>query len=224
MSLEASVQALHSDRLVTSSTAASSEAARTAGRLDGRQARAERTHRRVLEGLRECLRDGDLEPTARSVALKAGVSLRAVFRHFHHLDALYAEVFHLEYELLVGAERRLVPEAPAAERIRRLVAQRARRNERLAPIRRGGQRFEPSSSAILAQYDWVRRRERDELATLFSGELETLTAPARRDAIAAVSAALSWAVWEELRRHERLSAIVSRGLLERIIGSAFPPA
>lgn len=187
--------------------------------LDGRQARAERTHRAVLEGLRGCLRDGDLEPTARTVAERAGVSLRAVFRHFHHLDTLYSEVFVLEYESIVGSERRIRTDISLQERIRRVVAQRVRRSEKLAAVRRGAQRFD-HSAALLDSYERVRRREREEIAILFAAELEPKSGSERRDTIAMISAALSWTVWEELRRHERLSATFARAVLERLTRSA----
>lgn len=141
-----------------------------------------------------------------------------MFRHFHHLDSLYAEVFALEYDRVVGSERRVRRDASLEDRIRRLVAQRARRNERLAPIRTGGQRFEHSTE-LLAQYEKVRRRERDEVASLFADVLDLMSTSQRRDALATISAALSWAVWEELRRHERLSAPVSRSVLERLVHS-----
>lgn len=219
MGLELRTLALHIGRVVASPPTITAEALRRTGRLDGRQARSERTHRAVLDGLRECLRDGEIEPTARSVASKAGVSLRAVFRHFHHLETLYSEVFVLEYERVVGSERKIRTDISVDDRVRRLVAQRARRNERLAPVRGGGQRFEHSAE-LLEQYERVRRRERDEAAALFGEEIGRMSVSERRDALATISAALSWTVWGELRHHERLSAPVSRAVLERLVHSA----
>ena len=56
---------------------------------DGRVARGQRTRRSVAEALMELLRAGETDPTAKAVALRAGVSLRLVFHHFADMDDLY---------------------------------------------------------------------------------------------------------------------------------------
>ncbi len=56
---------------------------------DGRVARGQRTRRNVAEALMDLLRAGETDPTAKTVARRAGVSLRLVFHHFADMDDLY---------------------------------------------------------------------------------------------------------------------------------------
>jgi len=58
------------------------------GSLDGRTQRRERNREKVIEALLDIIRTGDMEPSAASIADRAGVSHRSVFRYFADLDDL----------------------------------------------------------------------------------------------------------------------------------------
>ena len=49
---------------------------------DGRAARALRTRQAVADALLRLLEEGELRPTSRMIAEKAGVSERTIFQHF----------------------------------------------------------------------------------------------------------------------------------------------
>jgi AcrR family transcriptional regulator len=69
--------------------------------LDGRRLRGKRSRAQIVEALFDLVRDGELDPSAMSVAARAGVGLRTVFRHFEDMDSLYREISHkLEAEIL----------------------------------------------------------------------------------------------------------------------------
>jgi AcrR family transcriptional regulator len=58
------------------------------GRSDGRAVRSARSHRAIVDAMRALHADGDLHPTARRIAERAGVSLRTVWQQFADMEAL----------------------------------------------------------------------------------------------------------------------------------------
>lgn len=182
---------------------------------DGRHARAERTQKAVTQGMLDCLEAGDVHPTAQHVAERAGVSVRAVFRHFDHLETLFAAVCELQYDRVLRSLRRVKVTGTLSDRVVAFIVQQARLNERISPVRRGAQRYEPVSPAIARCNERLRQRDREEIARVFETELAELPQNERREAIRALAATSSWSHWEELRRHEHLAAPRARKVLER---------
>jgi AcrR family transcriptional regulator len=61
-------------------------------RPDGRRLRTEESRRRVIAALLDCVRDGDFDPSADTVAHRAGVGLRTVFRLFKDKEGLFQQM------------------------------------------------------------------------------------------------------------------------------------
>ena len=183
--------------------------------VDGRHARAERTQRAVTQGMLDCLEAGAIHPTARDVAEKAGVSVRAVFRHFDHLEILFAAVCELQYGRVLRSLRRVKSEGPLESRVVAFVVQQSRLNDRISSVRRAAQRYEAISPAIGRCNDRLRQRDRDEIARVFERELETFDPAEARERVRAIAATVSWTYWEELRRHGNVAAPRARRILER---------
>lgn len=59
---------------------------------DGRHSRSIATRKRIVTGFIELIAEGIVVPTAEQVALRAGIGLRTVFRHFDDMETLYREV------------------------------------------------------------------------------------------------------------------------------------
>jgi AcrR family transcriptional regulator len=59
---------------------------------DGRHSRSIATRQRIVAGFIELIGEGKVSPTAEQVALRAGIGLRTVFRHFDDMETLYREV------------------------------------------------------------------------------------------------------------------------------------
>lgn len=59
---------------------------------DGRRLRSNRSRRRIIEALFELIAAGDMAPSAVSVAKRANVGMRTVFRHFEDMDSIYDEM------------------------------------------------------------------------------------------------------------------------------------
>ena len=79
-------------------TSALRSAQRSAPKPDGRRERSATSRRRILAALVELLESGEPSPTAESIAARAGVSLRTVFRHFEEMENLHLEIAAMVFE------------------------------------------------------------------------------------------------------------------------------
>ena len=150
--------------------------------------------------------EGTLRPSADEIAARAGVSRRAVFRHFDNMDTLLEEVARLQIERVSSEPFPPVLETGSLEnRIDAIAAHSAHRNERVTPVRRAALLSEPFSRVIQERHAWLRKRVRAQIRQVFSEELNALPDSLRGDRIAQLRALLSFSYWEALRRHEGLS-------------------
>src|SRR3954465_9363789 len=93
--------------------------------IDGRNARADRTHRALMEAMLELLDEGDLKPTSAAIASRAGVSERTLFQHFPDREALFQGAALAQAERIAPLIKDLPgPDAPVGQRVRAFVAQR----------------------------------------------------------------------------------------------------
>ena len=65
---------------------------------DGRRQRSQRSREKILKALWELMLNGDMSPSAATIAEHAGVGLRSVFRHFEDLDTILRELMALIYD------------------------------------------------------------------------------------------------------------------------------
>ena len=190
---------------------------------DGRRARSHRTRAAVAEAMLDCLEDGLLRPSAKQVAERAGVSTRAVFRHFDNMEALLEEAAQLQIERVMRQLPSVVTEGSLEQRIDALVLHSVRRNEIIAPVRRAALLFEPFSKVIRQRNAWLRAVARRQVRSAFAPELNALSEVQRSDRIAALRALLSFSYWEELRRHVRLSEDVASRVLRDAVQALLRP-
>ncbi|MEM9177924.1 MAG: TetR family transcriptional regulator [Myxococcota bacterium] len=186
---------------------------------DGRHARSERTREAVAEAMLDCFEDGLLRPGAGEVAARAGVSTRAVFRHFENMDALVEAAATLQLERLAGQLPPFAFEGTREQRVEALVTRAAYGFERTTRVRRAAELLEPFSEAVQDRYAWLRSEVRRSLRRAFAEELRGLSERERREKTAALRALLSFRYWEELRRHERLSVASAKRVLVSAIHS-----
>lgn len=190
---------------------------------DGRHARSDRTRAAVAEAMLDCLEDGLLRPGAREVAERAGVSTRAVFRHFDNLEALLEQAAELQTERVMTRLPPVVLEGTLDDRIEALVARTSRGFELTAPVRRAALLSEPFSRTIRERHAWLRAEVRRSVRRVFQEELDRLAEPQRRDRIAGLRALLSFSYWDELRQHERLSVTAATRVLSAAIHALLRP-
>jgi AcrR family transcriptional regulator len=172
--------------------------------LDGRVARSHRTRAAIVEALVDLLQEGNPQPTVEEIAARAGVAPRTVFQHYADREALFAAVSeHREAHLaeLMGA---IDPEAPLAQRVEEVVAQRVRVYEWIAAVRRGALLMEPFSESVRASLESFRAAKRAELARVFAAEIAARPESERATLTAALGAAGSWSAWDALRSQQGL--------------------
>jgi AcrR family transcriptional regulator len=124
---------------------------------DGRTLRSATTRRAVAEAYLNLVDGGDMRPTARAIAAEAGVSERAVFRHFQDMETLHSEAAVLQIQRV---SRDVPPPAPTTGPVEERAALLARRwctlHERVTPVRRVALLHEPFSTEIARRLAWIR--------------------------------------------------------------------
>ena len=166
---------------------------------DGRSARSQRTREAVVRALLDLIADGDVRPTARRVADRAGISLRSVYVHFEDLEDLFLAAAHEQTLLVAGLSRHVPDDGPLEDRVAAYVEQRCAILEAVAPIRRAADLQEPFSPTMSRLLDYARSAARSELARVFRTELSRLAGAEQRRRLAAVDAMASSAAWRLLR-------------------------
>ncbi|OJF12975.1 TetR/AcrR family transcriptional regulator [Couchioplanes caeruleus] len=183
-------------------------------RIDGRTARAERTRAAIVEAHLMLLREGELRPTADRIAKRAGVSLRALWSHFADMEALFAASGQLTLDQRDDIHEPIPRDLPLERRIELWCHQRARQLEQIAPVARASSLKEPFSPALQSYRRIHIQRVRDELKSLFAGEIG-----GDEDTLNALTAAAMWPTWGTLRDAMGLDPAAARTALARIVRS-----
>jgi AcrR family transcriptional regulator len=173
-------------------------------RLDGRAARSQRSRLAIIDALIALLQEGNVQPKIEDIAARAGVASRTVFGHYPDREALFAAVSsyrEAHLEALMGA---IDHDAPLAQRIADVVAQRARVFEWIASVRRAALLMEPFSESVHASLEGFRAAKRAELQRVFAAEIAARDATERDALVAALGAAGSWSHWDALRTQQQL--------------------
>jgi len=173
--------------------------------VDGRHARSAHTRKAIAAAMFDLIVAGSPQPTAQEIAERAGVSARAVFRHFDNLEALLDEVARHQIEQVSRELPPIVTEGTLERRVAALVANSVCRNELITPVRRAVLASYSVSSQFEVRHAWLRGVVRKQLKKVFSSELARLPDKNRAERIAAMRALLSFSYWIALREHEGLS-------------------
>jgi AcrR family transcriptional regulator len=186
---------------------------------DGRVARGQRTRRNVAEALMEALRAGEPDPTAKSVALRAGVSLRLVFHHFADMDDLYQFVAALQLRRQWVTMPQLPPTLSLPTRIERTVAHRAALFEEDSEIRRALVGRAPTSQSVRRAVAAADTLFLEDLEATFAPELAPLSGSARGELLGAMDTGTSWEAWERLRTTSGIPVRGARRVMSLILES-----
>lgn len=189
---------------------------------DGRTARSARTRDAVVEAYLELVEEGDHRPTARSIAERAGVSLRSVYVRFEDRDGVAVAAAQRQWERIVAIARPLPLDAPFATRVAAFIDQRARVLEMVAPVRRAAEHEESFSRELPRLLDWARNLARDEIATVFAPELARLSGAAHTRRLDALDVVCGTGTWEALRRHRGLPVPGARRVMTEMIEALLP--
>jgi AcrR family transcriptional regulator len=188
----------------------------TSARIDGRTARAERTRHAIVEAHLTLLEEGDLRPTGERIAQRAGVSLRALWTNFKDMETLFAAGARRLMERQQAEFVPVPPDLPLPARVEAFCKQRARMLEIIAPAARSAALREPFSPQLRRNRAWFIAGTREEIETLFAGELAA--AGGGRDGLLdALTVATTWSAWSMLRDELHHDVEAARGVMSRIV-------
>lgn len=184
---------------------------------DGRSARAARTRDAVVDALLSLLDDGNLRPTARQVAQRAGVSLRSVYVHFDDLDDLFTAAAHQHFERVRDLIERIPDHGPLETRLDLFTRQRGRIHEASAQVRRAAVLQEPFSNALAEVLSLARKLSRAEIELVFGDEIGRCEGDDRTRVVVELDMLSSAATWETLRLQYEQSADEAREIVADLL-------
>lgn len=181
---------------------------------DGRRLRSEVSRRRIVEAMRELIREGSVAPRAEEVAARADVGLRSVFRHFDDMESLYreiAEAMLIEVTPMLNLPQ---PAGTTAEIIAEMIDRRIKLFERIMPFRTAADVHLHRSPFLLE--DRLRMNE-----MLRKAMRSALPAELRKDRtlLDALEAVFSFEFWRRLRWDQQLSPAQARRAVELTVTS-----
>ena len=194
------------------------------GAVDGRTARAQRTLRTISEAHIGLINDGELKPSARQIAARAGVSVRALWDHFKDMEALMANTAARQLAEQDEAFGPVPAVLPLAERVAAYSSQRAAILEAVAPLARAADLQRPFSAALQQNLQENLKRIRDDVERLFEAELGELDPVHRTRLVLSICAAADWANWKLLRDSFGQSSDEARAVVENTLAALLDAA
>jgi TetR/AcrR family transcriptional regulator of autoinduction and epiphytic fitness len=194
----------------------------TPPRVDGRVARGERTRAAIVTAFLDLITEGDPRPSARSIAERAGVSVRSIFQHFADLESLRDDVLSIQTERVRPLVLDLDRQGDLEQRISALADQRCALYEFIAPLRRS-MTYVERGPAIELRVAEMADALRHQVVLQFRTELTALGPERRRPASAALDALTSYEAWDQLRRSQGLSPADARHAVATALAALLRP-
>jgi AcrR family transcriptional regulator len=181
--------------------------------VDGRAARKAATRDAIADALLDLVREGQLRPTAREIAARAGISLRSVYHHFDDLEDLFCVAARRQFDRIAPMLTPAAEDGTLQERVAGVVRRRAQLYEQLGAIRHATELQEPFSPTLQRLAANAQTRGREELERVFASELSALDESARARMIATIDALTTGNAWDLFRvRHALPSADAERAM------------
>ena len=179
-------------------------------------ARAVRTRRAVADAMLDLIGEGDLRPTSKVIAERAGVSERTIFQHFSDLEMLFGAAAERVGEG-IGARAQKVPiDGDFETRLAGFVHEMAYLNEAMTPVRRASRLHEPYSPVLQEALRGMREIRRRVAEKVFAPELDAFeVVSVRVRALDAATLLSLWSSWENMRVHLRLGRAEARSTLKQ---------
>ncbi|MEE3328999.1 MAG: TetR/AcrR family transcriptional regulator [Myxococcota bacterium] len=181
---------------------------------DGRAARALRTRQAVADALLRLLEEGELRPTSRMIAEKAGVSERTIFQHFEDLETLFCVSASRLGDRVFRNLDFISSDGPFEQRLKAYLDELVYLHETVSPVRKASRLHESFSPVLDRSLRSWREALRKGIDLVFVGVLRRLPEdkrPAVREGLALIA---TWSSWENMRTHSGLSLEEARSVLE----------
>jgi AcrR family transcriptional regulator len=198
------------------------EAPASAGRVDGRRLRSERTRRLIIEAYMALVRETSQMPTAVQIAERAGYSVRSIFERFPDLTALRVAVtdYAIAEARSYGALRDL--DADRLTRIRSQVEQRGHGCERWLPLWRVLSADADTSPDLQQRIRMIRQLIVMRMEMMFRPELSMASDDVRRKIMLALESLLDFESWARMRELYGLSFDQASGVWVKAIDRLLP--
>lgn len=187
---------------------------------DGRHLRSERSRSVIAKAMLELVRETGQMPTTDSVADRAGVSRRSVFRHYADVSELLSAAYELQRE---DAFTRYPPRDPSqwseSERVQAFTERGTALYEYVSSVRRAAvhmSRDYPVLNDLMRDDDTLHRSL---IAKLFDSSFDKLNATDRITFLNTMVAASSWSAWEAMRHEQGLDVEAARDVIRTTFNS-----
>lgn len=181
------------------------------------KSRGERTRRRIAEATLTLLEERETPPTAQDIATRAGVSHRLIFHHFEDLDALHRTVRAVYADRYSELAPSVPADLPLDQRVERTARRRATLYESIGNLGRNSMALAPSHPAVAAGIEATHRLLLGYLERTFGPELQAAGPRRRAELLGALDTAVSWQVWDRLRKVNGLPVAPSRRIMTRML-------
>lgn len=189
--------------------------------VDGRVLRGERTRAAIVEALLGLLADGELHPTARQIAQRAGVSVRSIFQHFDDLEGLYGDLVKVQAGRVQPLVEDLRAEGSLDERVEALATQRAALFEAIMPMRHALGTRARTSPALAGRIRALSDQLHDQVRAQFAPEL---VGPDAEHLARALDTLCSFDSWDHLRGYHGLDVDAATAALRTSVRLLLRPA
>lgn len=187
-------------------------------KIDGRHARAARTHTAIVAALLDLADEGELAPTAQAIATRAKVALRSIRQHFPTREELFVAAAEEHARRVAQSKPVDVPVGAAlGDRIQRFVGSRARALEGSSALRRAAALVEPKSPTVRQAMRSLGKSRRREVELVFQAELAKLERAERDALLDALDVATSGKTWDTLRHDMALSQNAAQNALRLLV-------
>ena len=173
---------------------------------DGRVLRRERNRAEIVDALLDLLREGHMDVSAATIAQRAGLSERSIFRYFDDLDDLYRSVCAVQFEReRKHAEIDSFRTGSTADKIDHFVAQRVRLFTSIGNVGRASRVFAHRNLVIAKQLRRARTLLRRQVADHFADELAALPAAERQQVATAIDSLCNFESFDIMRNDYDMS-------------------
>jgi AcrR family transcriptional regulator len=174
--------------------------AKPRSRIDGRHAWRERNRNAVVDALLDLYLEGAVNPGARVIAERSRVSRRSLFRYFDDMDDMCRVAITRHQERVSHLfELDGLGVGTVEDRIDRIVAQRIRLFDAVAPVRRIARLRAPYQPILANELKRTRELLSRQVEEHFAAELDTLDPDARRSTLSAADVLTSFDGFDVMR-------------------------
>lgn len=183
---------------------------RSAPKVDGRRERSATSRRRILAALVALLESGEPSPTAESIAAKAGVSLRTVFRHFEEMENLHLEIATMVFERVRPMLEQPLENTEWPAVLFESVTRRARVFEAIAPYKTAMDVHRHRSQLVADKHRLVAELSHDFAKAYIPAKVQE-----DAELVELLHLILSIETWQRLREQQGLSAAEAEAAISR---------